>query len=114
MCLEEAPSWYSSFSDRITTSRFIFRHGCDPADPFLHLENDMSARLEGKIATPGAVPMRRTVLKAAASLAALGGLGTILTDPLEARAAPPGLLFPPTSQAPTPFPPPLPPAAPRA
>src|SRR5260221_2565134 len=63
----------------------------------------MSAKLEGKIATPGAVPMRRTVLKAAASLGALGGLGAILTDPLEARAAPAGLTLPPASEALTPF-----------
>src|SRR6267378_7466484 len=63
----------------------------------------MSAKLEGKIATPGAVPMRRTVLKAAASLGALGGLGAILTDPLEARAAPAGHILPPASEALTPF-----------
>src|SRR5260221_13654553 len=63
----------------------------------------MSAKLEGKIATLGAVPMRRTVLKAAASLGALGGLGAILTDPLEARAAPAGLILPPASEALTPF-----------
>src|SRR5260221_540381 len=63
----------------------------------------MSAKLEGKIATPGAVPMRRTVLKAAASLGALGRLGAILTDPLEARAAPAGLTLPPASEALTPF-----------
>ena len=45
----------------------------------------MSENLEGKIA----VPMRRTILKAAAGLGALGGLGAILTDPFEARAASP-------------------------
>src|SRR6266852_3738638 len=73
----------------------------------------MSAKLEGKIATPGAVPMRRTVLKAAASLGALGGLGAILTDPLEARAAPAGLILPPASEALTPFQASFPQDAPR-
>jgi len=63
----------------------------------------MRAKLEGKIATLGAVPTRRTVLKAAASLGALGGLGAILTDPLEARAAPAGFILPPASEALTPF-----------
>ncbi len=47
----------------------------------------MSAKLEGKIATPGAVPMRRTVLKAAASLGALGGLGAILSRRAQRRRA---------------------------
>ena len=73
----------------------------------------MSAKLEGKIATPGAVPMRRTVLKAAASLGALGGLGAILTDPLEARAAPAGFILPPASEALTPFQASFPQDAPR-
>src|SRR6267154_3248270 len=73
----------------------------------------MSAKLEGKIATPGAVPMRRTVLKAAASLGALGGLGAILTDPLEARAAPTGFILPPASEALTPFQASFPQDAPR-
>ncbi len=73
----------------------------------------MSAKLEGKIATPGAVPMRRTVLKAAASLSALGGLGAILTDPLEARAAPAGFILPPASEALTPFKASFPQDAPR-
>jgi len=73
----------------------------------------MSAKLEGKIAMPGAVPMRRTVLKAAASLGALGGLGAILTDPLEARAAPAGLILPPASEALTPFQASFPQDAPR-
>src|SRR5258706_3093317 len=49
-----------------------------------------------------AIPMRRTVLKAAAGLGALG-LGTILTDPHDARAAPAGFVFPPASEAVTPF-----------
>ena len=73
----------------------------------------MSAKLEGKIAMPGAVPMRRTVLKAAASLGALGGLGAILTDPFEARAAPAGLILPPASEALTPFQASFPQDAPR-
>jgi len=73
----------------------------------------MSAKLEGKIAMPGAVPMRRTVLKAAASLGALGGLGAILTDPLEARAAPAGFIVPPASEALTPFQASFPQDAPR-
>ena len=73
----------------------------------------MSAKFEGKIATPGAVPMRRTVLKAAASLGALGGLGAILTDPLEARAAPAGFTLPPASEALTPFQASFPQDAPR-
>ncbi|HEX9469706.1 MAG TPA: alpha/beta fold hydrolase [Bradyrhizobium sp.] len=57
--------------------------------------------------------MRRTVLKAAASLGALGGLGAILTDPLEARAAPAGLILPPASEALTPFQASFPQDAPR-
>src|SRR5258706_8333139 len=73
----------------------------------------MSVKLEGKIGTPGAVPMRRTVLKAVASLGALGGLGAILTDPLEARAAPAGLILPPASEALTPFQASFPQDAPR-
>ncbi len=63
----------------------------------------MSAKFEGEIAMPGDVPMRRTVLKAAASLGALGGLGAILTVPLEARAASAGVVLPPASEAVTPF-----------
>src|SRR5229473_8390025 len=62
----------------------------------------MSEKSEGKIAMPDAIPMRRTVLKAAAGLGALG-LGTILTDPREARAAPAGFVLPPASEAVTPF-----------
>ena len=46
--------------------------------------------------------MRRTVLKAAAGLGALG-LGAILADPHEARAAPAGFVLPPASEAVTPF-----------
>jgi len=57
--------------------------------------------------------MRRTVLKAAASLGALGGLGAILTDQLEARAAPAGHILPPASEALTPFQASFPQDAPR-
>jgi len=63
----------------------------------------MSEKLESKIAIPSAVPMRRTILKAAAGLGALGGLGAILTDPLEARAVSAGLVLSPASEAVTPF-----------
>jgi len=62
----------------------------------------MSEKLQDKIARPDTIAMRRTVLKAGAGLGALG-LGTILTDPREARAAPAGLVLPPASEAVTPF-----------
>jgi len=62
----------------------------------------MSEKSEGTSAMLDTVPMRRTVLKAAAGLGALG-LGTILTDPREARAAPASFVLPPASEAVTPF-----------
>src|SRR5258706_16253327 len=65
-------------------------------------KKNMSEKPEGKIAMLDAIPMRRTVLKAAAGLGALG-LGTILTHPREARAAPAGFVLPPPSEAVTPF-----------
>src|SRR6266853_1272592 len=62
----------------------------------------MSEKSEDRIAMPDTLPMRRTVLKAVAGLGTLG-LGTILTDSREARAAPAGFVSPPASEEVTPF-----------
>jgi len=62
----------------------------------------MGKKLEDEIATRDAALSRRTVLKAAAGLGALG-LVTALTELDEAQAAPSGLVLPPASDAVTPF-----------
>ena len=62
----------------------------------------MSEKPQGAIVKPDTDLTRRTVLKAAAGVGALG-VGTILTFPGEARAAPTGVVLPPASEGVTPF-----------